>query len=490
MWQKIKQRLRHHWMIASLPLFAKMVLLYSSVVFCILLTVSIITLTSVHYIINDSIKDDLTASAESTIAYLDSYGKIDASVFIRSNLPTVINLQIYNSAGKLILDNGPTHSIKRLSDRYIDDTIANTERSPLPQHIQGDETSEFSYYKKWRSPDGTDYYLRFSRQPDRENGFVSLLSKQLLASVFISLILTIFVGLYVMKKSLAPLQTMNDTIKKIEVNQLGKRITLSNNRNELHDLAVTINEALDRIEYGYKQQQQFINDASHELRTPITSISGYVNLLDRWGKDDPETLQEGLTAIKTETEYMCKLIERLLFFARTTDDTFSMQFKDVDTADMMLNLYDELLTMDRDHEIILEQNDRAIIRAEPGSVKQMLRIFADNAKKYTPAGGKIILSCRQVEKKIHFSIADTGIGIPEKEQQRVFERFYRVDRSRAKSTGGSGLGLAIATYIAKGNQAELHLESKVNVGTKITVSFAVKEEEPPAGEDTSAIHEA
>lgn len=111
-----------------------------------------------------------------------------------------------------------------------------------------------------------------------------MLSKQLLASILICLALTVLTGMYLMKKSLAPLRIINDTLETIEVNQLDNRITLSDNRNELHDLAVTINQALDRIEYGYKQQQQFISDASHELRTPITVIAGYADLLDRWGK--------------------------------------------------------------------------------------------------------------------------------------------------------------------------------------------------------------
>ena len=117
--------------------------------------------------------------------------------------------------------------------------------------------------------------------------------------------------MYLMKKSLAPLQVINDTVKTIEVNRLDNRIALSDDKNELHELAVSINQALDRIEYGYKQQQQFISDASHELRTPITVIAGYADLLCRWGKEDPAVLNESLAAIKSETDYMKQLIERL-----------------------------------------------------------------------------------------------------------------------------------------------------------------------------------
>jgi signal transduction histidine kinase len=423
----------------------------------------------------DSIKNDLYNSAYSTTDYLNTHKKMDSSVFIRSNLRPSVTLQIYDGAGKLVIDNSPTHAVKKLSDRYIDDDIQNGADSPLPTDIEGTGTSELSYYKKWSDSNDKTYYLRFSRIPDKENGFISLLSKQLVASILISLILTILSGMYLMKKSLAPLQEISKTIKGIEVNKLGSRISVSNKKNEIHDLAVTINQALDRIEYGYKQQQQFISDASHELRTPITVITGYVNLLDRWGKNDPEALQESITAIKSETEYMHQLIERLLFFARSNSGTLKKHFMDINTSILLQELYNEISFIDTQHIIILKQNDSATIYAEPGSVKQMLRIFIDNALKYTPAGGKIYLSCEKKDHKICYKIADTGIGIPTNEQKLVFERFYRVESSRSKETGGSGLGLSIAKYIAKGNNAELHLESEINKGTTMMAVFPIKE---------------
>ena len=239
---------------------------------------------------------------------------------------------------------------------------------------------------------------------------------------------------------------------------------------------------MDRIEYGYKQQQQFISDASHELRTPITVIAGYADLLDRWGKNDPAVLQESITTIKQETEYMRQLIERLLFFARTNSGTLKKHFADINTAKLLQDVYNEVTLLDHDHEITIVENDEATIYAEPGSVKQMLRIFVDNAVKYTPAGGNITLSCRRDGDNVYYSVSDTGIGIPEKDIERVFERFYRVEQSRAKETGGSGLGLSIAQYIAKGNNAELSLKSKLNEGTTISVIFPVKKEEEIAEE--------
>lgn len=137
----------------------------------------------------------------------------------------------------------------------------------------------------------------------------------------------------------------------------------------------------------------------------------------------------------------------------------------------MQEVYSEISLIDKEHHIRLSQNDQALITAEPGSVKQMLRIFIDNALKYTPAGGTVTLSCQADDQTVRYIISDTGIGIPKEDLERVFERFYRVDSSRTKDTGGSGLGLSIAKYIAKANNAKLGLDSTLHKGTTVTAIF-------------------
>ena len=171
---------------------------------------------------------------------------------------------------------------------------------------------------------------------------------------------------------------------------------------------------------------------------------------------------------------MKQLTERLLFFARSNNGTLIKHFTEIDTAQLLQDVYSEITLIDKEHDIRITDNAKAVIIAEPGSVKQMLRIFIDNAIKYTPAGKQITLSCTADEKRVIYRVADPGIGIPEKDLNRVFERFYRVDSSRTKATGGSGLGLSIAQYIAKANKAEITLTSTVNVGTTVSVIFPVK----------------
>lgn len=462
------------WLTKINTIFSKVILLYSSIVFATLLLVSLIILTGLHYSMKTSTEEDLKHSAAETLAYLNDAQTVDTTIFIRANIPMYVTLQIYNSAGNLILDNGPAYAVKNHSDRTIDEAIRTN--TALPIAMQGDTEAGYAYYTRWTSPAGAVYYLRFFHHPGKENIFLTLLTGELAFIMLGSLILTIVLGMYVMRKSMAPLQHISATMNDMEVTNLGNRITLSNHKNEVHDVAVSINQALDRIEYGYKRQQQFVSDASHELRTPITVIAGYADLLDRWGKNDPAITDESLAAIKSETNYMKDLIERLLFFARNNNGTLSQHFTLFDTAPLLQELYAEMTLIDKDHQICLGTNDSVMLYAEPGSIKQMLRVFVDNALKYTPKGGSITLSCKATATKVAYTVADTGIGIPKADQARVFERFYRVDSSRTKETGGSGLGLSIAKRIAKANHADIMMHSEEYVGTTITVTFPLPTE--------------
>lgn len=474
MWQKSKQFLSRLLPGGSTTsIYIRLVGLYSFLVSCILLMTVLITLGSLHFMIQAQIKQIMENSAQNVTDYLNTYQKIDSSVFRRVNLTQSVYLQVYNSKGVLIVDNYPTYEVSQFWDTHINQYInGSLSKEDLFGTVLPDTHNRYCYYTTWTDPATKSlYFLRFSRFSSHEADFISLLSNQLLFTIIISLFITILSGMYMTKKALAPLKIMQDTMKNIEVTSLGQRISLPDSHDEVHELADTINKTLDRIEYGYKQQQQFVSDASHELRTPITVISGYVDMLERWGKQDPEILNESISAIKAETESMRELIERLLYFARSTKGSLQMKFRKIDTEALLKEIYTETCLIAGNREIVLETTEKHQIYAEPGSVKQMMRIFIDNALKYTTDSGIIYLSCRKVNDKICFSVRDTGIGIPEEDLQRVFERFYRIDSSRTKSTGGNGLGLSIAKSIADANHAQLSLKSKVNIGTTVTVSF-------------------
>lgn len=219
------------------------------------------------------------------------------------------------------------------------------------------------------------------------------------------------------------------------------------------------------------QLQDFVSDATHELRAPLTALSGYADLLLSWGKQDPQVLDESLAAIHEEAQYMDDVISRLLFLSRTTQGTLRDHFQQVDAAWLLQKNYDHFVALIHSHQFRLCASGPALIQAEPGSVTQLLRIFVDNAVKYTPDGGTITLSCSIQENTVVYTIADTGIGIAPEDKDLLFERSFRAAAATLPQIKGSGLGLPIARAIAAANQARISIQSVPGQGTTVSLIF-------------------
>lgn len=298
-------------------------------------------------------------------------------------------------------------------------------------------------------------------------------------SLLISAILSILFGLFIMisigvkvaQKVLHPIEGMTEDIKEISSNSLDKRLNVSTAKDELKDLSVAFNGMLDELHEMYDKQSMFVSDASHELRTPIAVIQGYASMLDRWGKDDPEVLQESLTAIKTESENMKELVEKLLFLARADKNRIVLDKEFFDIHDLMNEIVKETEMISPQHTIESKLNFDGQLYGDQNSIKQALRVFIDNSIKYTPDGGIITILLYKQENNVIIGIGDTGIGIPKEDIPHIFDRFYRADKSRAKETGGNGLGLSIAKWILDQHHCVVNVTSQLNMGTSIEIIF-------------------
>jgi signal transduction histidine kinase len=254
----------------------------------------------------------------------------------------------------------------------------------------------------------------------------------------------------------------------INAARLDTRIQVDETQDELKNLARAINSMLDRINESYRAQVRFVSDASHELRTPISVIQGYANLLDRWGKNDEKTLQESINAIKDEAANMKDLVEQLLFLARGDNNTIMLQAETFNLAELAREVWGETKMIDASHEFEAKLSD-AWVSADKGLVKQAARILVDNAVKYTDPGGQITLSTGFENGFAKLKITDTGIGIAPEIVPRIFDRFYRADESRARATGGAGLGLSIAKWITSRHGGFMEVLSREGLGTKISI---------------------
>ena len=287
----------------------------------------------------------------------------------------------------------------------------------------------------------------------------------------------LFRGLYFLIKGrainaqmLGPIGEISETARALNAQNLSQRINVEGTRSELRELALVINEMLDRIEAAYDGQKQFVSDASHELRTPIAVIQGYATMLQRWGKDDAAVRDEAITAISSEAANMKDLVEKLLFLARHDRQTLKLNPELIDMRELTESIARETRMIAPDHEIICGEMQDVRVLGDGTALKQALRIFMDNACKYTPAGGKVTISCVQGGMGALISVEDTGCGIPAGELKRVFDRFYRVDGSRG-AVPGHGLGLSIARIIAVRHGGRIHVRSKEGVGSVFTLEL-------------------
>lgn len=248
---------------------------------------------------------------------------------------------------------------------------------------------------------------------------------------------------------------------------------VTTNDRDLQGIEMALNNLIDRMRESYRQQGRFVSDASHELRTPIAVIKGYADMLDRWGKEDKQVLEEAIAAIKHESDHMNKLVEQLLFLARGDSGRQQMTFEKFSLTRMMKEVYEESVMIDEKHkyEFISETAD-ILAYGDTSMLKQSVRILIDNAAKYTNEGDTITLRVGMTKDyQPYVSVQDNGVGMSRNDVKHIFERFYRSDTARNSKTGGSGLGLSIAKWIIDRHNGTIEVVSREEIGTRFTIKL-------------------
>lgn len=314
----------------------------------------------------------------------------------------------------------------------------------------------------------------------------------LFAVQLLSLLGSVLGGAKKARKHLAPLYEMTKRAKELtdeaafdeekfhhledaisRISPTGPEARLHTGDSELAGLEEAVNSLLSRMRQSYQQQARFVSDASHELRTPIAVIQGYASMLDRWGKEDTQILEESIRAIKSESDHMKKLVEQLLFLARGDSGKTKLAMEPVSLGNLMKEVLDESVLIDPNHHYRLKKEDGDLtITGDSAMIKQAARILVDNAAKYTPEGGEILLRAGRNEKgHCFFWVQDEGIGISPADTPHIFERFFRSDPARSRESGGTGLGLSIAKWIIDRHGGWFQVLSREEIGTRITVCF-------------------
>lgn len=300
-----------------------------------------------------------------------------------------------------------------------------------------------------------------------------------LTALLLLLLLAALAGAMMMRRMIRPVYDMTRTVRSITANDLSRRIEPVRSHDELRELASTLNGMLDRIETAYEQQKRFVSDASHELRTPLSVILGYANLLRRWGGEDKAVRDEAVAKIVEEAGGMQSLVENLLFLARADGNRQQMCPERFSASAMMQDVAEETRVIDGSHTVEKSVEPNVMMTADPAMMKQAVRAVAENSRKYTPAGGHIVFSCRRAGSRTALAVEDTGVGIPERDLPHIFDRFYKADVSRTRTEGSSsGLGLSIVKWIVENSGGEIIVKSRPGTGTSVT--FLMPAEELPA----------
>ena len=304
----------------------------------------------------------------------------------------------------------------------------------------------------------------------------------IIEAVLIGFAIAIAISLIISRTLLSPIQGMTKAAEAMADGDFSKKIKVESN-DEIGILAVTFNDMAAQIETMLAElkkaevlRREFVANVSHELRTPLTSIRAYAETISDTDLIPKETEAEFLRVIINECDRMTKIVQDLLELSRLDSGSIKLTVEEFSIEQSIRDIYAAvaLEAKKHNHQLELELEWKLPeIMGDRARIEQVLMNIISNAIKYTPDGGRISISGSSTGDNVWIRIEDTGIGIPEDDIPRVFDRFYRVDKARSRESGGTGLGLSIADDIITLHGGEITIESKQGTGTSVTVSLPI-----------------
>jgi len=270
---------------------------------------------------------------------------------------------------------------------------------------------------------------------------------------------------------LKPVGAIGDLTREINEKSLDQRIPAGKERDEFNALAGTINRMLDRLQHSFAKQKRFLADTSHDLKTPLTMLRLSMDEILSGNREDvPDSLRRVLVRQNIQILRMERLVKNLLELS-SLEISESIDFRPVDLTSLLESLLEDygLLADKRNIGIRTRLPGKVAIQGDPDKMTRALSNLLDNAVKYNRDGGQIDLELTIGKENIRIAIANTGMGIPRREIDKVFDQFYRVERSRSLRYGGSGLGLAIVKRIVELHGGSIEIESEQDAWTKVSV---------------------
>ncbi|GAB0168008.1 HAMP domain-containing histidine kinase [Lysinibacillus sp. CTST325] len=452
----VNQSLQRKWMLTS-----SAVIFFSYTIICIVVYISLHT-----WLINDE-QSKIKLTRADLISFLESQGPNLTVQQIQENtglLKTIVDrdqtVRMFNVDGIEILSINNTSQAAPLTalNEVVEMTIDKKDAFVINEPIQ------LGFFKG---------YIQVVHPLSKFQSLMHYLLTAMLIAGVGGLVLSASIGYYLANYLMKPLHALRASMKTVMDKGFNEPIQLTyTSHDEIGDLLKMYNAMMNELQISFTKQQQFVADASHELRTPIQAIEGHLSLLKRWGKDDPEILEESIETSLTEIARMRKMIEELLELARREEKDIKSE---ADAVFVIEAVIEDTRLLHPDARISLSKDGEiGRLFITENALSQIVRNIIENAIRYCEKIPEIQISLSVLEQEVVVKIEDNGIGIAEENIPYIFDRFYRVDEARNRQIGGTGLGLSITKMLLEKYNSSIEVKSDKNVGTVFLLKFPLK----------------
>ena len=321
-------------------------------------------------------------------------------------------------------------------------------------------SSKHTFYYALRKEDGS--VVRVAKESGSIYHLVSTMSGLILAVGLMVFLMCVFYSYRLTRRLMAPIEKMADNIVLVDETEVYEEMQPF--------ISMIKKQHMDILNHA-QMRQEFTANVSHELKTPLTAISGYAELIASGMTNERDT-EHFANEIHRSAERLQSLINDIIKLSELDNSDLKLEFEPIDFYALATTCIDQMQIAAQKNEVtLLQEGGPVTINGNKTLIEELLYNLCSNAVRYNKKGGSVTVITGKKNQRPALTVRDTGIGIPKEQQDRVFERFYRVDKSRSKSTGGTGLGLAIVKHIVVQHEAQIELSSEEGVGTEVTVIF-------------------
>lgn len=444
----------------------RLTLLYASLLCIVVFLLGIVMYTMLYIIMISQVDSLLNYSADQALEAL--YVTPDGAIGFEADEFDAYNLtefQVWSNEGTLLVSSEPESS---LNEVWEPETVE--QDRPDFRNTSVDDISYRLLTLPLEANDELYGWLQVGMPLTEMQETQDVLQLVISLVIIFAIFTSGFIGWFVVGKGLEPLTNMADISQSItSTDDLSLRLPVESGRvDEIRQLGLTFNKTLARLERIFKIQRQFLADVSHELRTPLTVIKGNVGLMRLLHEFD----QEALDSVESEVDRLTRLVGDLLLVTQAETGRLPLVMDPVEIDDLLFEVFEQMKVLsDGKHDIKILNIEPTIVTGDRDRLKQVFLNLGFNAIKYTPAGKRISLSIEVGGDWVQIKFSDEGRGIPKAEVGRLFDRFYRGDKSRKRvdKEGGFGLGLPIAYWIVRSHGGRIDVETEVDEGTTFTV---------------------